>query len=250
MVITICAVLPYRGMRSRPTSRLKSWSVPPSSMSAFERDRVVAPGGAGRGTRGLVDRPAARRSAWRSRCARACARRSSSRMSSTISTGVELVEPLGVVADLGLAAVEDLEGLVLVRLRGGADLFAREARARVVRARRVADHRGEVADEEDDLVPELLELPHLLHQDGVAEVQVGRVGSKPALTRSGPPRARGALRARLGRGGRRRRGVRIASCSSAGSMPCAYARERDSAARPRAIDRRSSSESSPPVMAR
>ncbi len=33
---------PYSRIRSRPTRRLKSWSVPPSSTSAVERDRVVA----------------------------------------------------------------------------------------------------------------------------------------------------------------------------------------------------------------
>jgi hypothetical protein len=41
----------------------------------------------------------------------------------------------------------------------------------------VADHPGEVADQEDHLVPEVLELPHLVEQHGVADVQVrgGRV---------------------------------------------------------------------------
>ena len=33
VVSTICGGWPYFGIRSRPTSRLNSWSVPPSSMS-------------------------------------------------------------------------------------------------------------------------------------------------------------------------------------------------------------------------
>ena len=34
-VMTTCGSSPSSRMRSRPTSRLKSWSVPPSSTSAF-----------------------------------------------------------------------------------------------------------------------------------------------------------------------------------------------------------------------
>ena len=40
-------------MMSRPTFRLKSWSVPPSSTSAFERHRVV---GLGQRVEELVER--------------------------------------------------------------------------------------------------------------------------------------------------------------------------------------------------
>ena len=93
----------------------------------------------------------------------------------------ELVEPLGVVADLGLVGVEDLEDLLLVGLGVGGDLLARERLAGDVLAGGVADHRGEVADEEDDRVAELLEVPQLAHQHGVAEVQVGRGGVEAGL---------------------------------------------------------------------
>ena len=40
--------------------------------------------------------------------------------------------------------------------------------------RGVADHPGEVADQEDHLVAQVLELPHLVEQHGVADVQVRR----------------------------------------------------------------------------
>ena len=43
-----------------------------------------------------------------------------------------------------------------------------------LRPRGIADHAGEVPDEEGHLVPELLELAHLVEQHRVPEVQVGR----------------------------------------------------------------------------
>jgi len=45
----------------------------------------------------------------------------------------------------------------------------------------VADERGRVADEEDDLVAELLEVAQLAHEHGVAEVEVGGGGIKAGL---------------------------------------------------------------------
>ena len=54
------------------------------------------------------------------------------------------------------------------------DLLAREQRPGRRAAARVADPRGEVADDEDHLVAEVLELAQLLQDDGVAEVDVGR----------------------------------------------------------------------------
>src|SRR5205814_4897482 len=38
----------------------------------------------------------------------------------------------------------------------------------------IADHAGEVADEKDDAMAELLEVPHLAHHHGVTDVDVGR----------------------------------------------------------------------------
>jgi hypothetical protein len=70
--------------------------------------------------------------------------------------------------------VEDLPDLPLVGGGVGDDLVFGERRAGGVLAGGVADAGGEVADEEDDLVAELLELPQLVDDDGVAEVEVGR----------------------------------------------------------------------------
>ena len=93
----------------------------------------------------------------------------------------ELVEPLGVEADLGLVAVEDAEDLVGVGFRVFVDLLAGQRLAGDVAAGGIADERGEVADEEDDLVAEILEVLELAHEHGVAEVQVGRGGIESGL---------------------------------------------------------------------
>ena len=74
----------------------------------------------------------------------------------------------------GLVAVQDLEHLVGVGRGVGLDVLARERLAGDVLAGGVADHPGEVADQEDHLVAEVLELPQLVEQHGMAEVQVRR----------------------------------------------------------------------------
>ena len=83
-------------------------------------------------------------------------------------------EPAGVEVDAGALAVEDLEHLRLVGPGVGLHLLGRERRARGVAPGGVADHAGEIADEEDHLVAELLELAHLVEQHRVPEVQIRR----------------------------------------------------------------------------
>ena len=85
-------------------------------------------------------------------------------------------DQVGVEQDLGLGGVEDLEHLVAIGLGIGEDLLAGKGRARLVLARRIADHPGEVANQELDLVAELLEVAQLVDDYRVAEVQVGRRG--------------------------------------------------------------------------
>ena len=87
---------------------------------------------------------------------------------------VELAEPVGVAPQLGLVGIENLERLLDVGLGVRVDLLERERRPRGVAARRVADERREVADDEHDRVAEVLELPQLAQRHRVAEVQVGR----------------------------------------------------------------------------
>ena len=45
----------------------------------------------------------------------------------------------------------------------------------------IADHRGEVADQEDHLVAEVLHLPHLVQHNGVTEMDVRRGGVEAEL---------------------------------------------------------------------
>jgi hypothetical protein len=85
----------------------------------------------------------------------------------------ERVAPLGVAADLRLLRVQDQRGLLEVGLGVGLDLLTGQRRPRGVAAGRIADQRGEVANQEDHLVAQVLELPHLVEHDGVAQVQVG-----------------------------------------------------------------------------
>ena len=87
---------------------------------------------------------------------------------------VQRLDPVAVVDDGGLLGVEDLHSLLDVGLRVGLDLLLGQRRAGGVAAGRVADERGAVADDERDLVAEVLELAHLAQRDGVAQVQVGR----------------------------------------------------------------------------
>ncbi|CAM2144483.1 hypothetical protein PT2222_160058 [Paraburkholderia tropica] len=90
------------------------------------------------------------------------------------AVGAERHRPFAVVADFGLFAVEHERGLLEIRLGVRLDLLARERRTRGVAARRVADQRGEVADQEDHGMAEILQLAHLVEHDRVADVDVGR----------------------------------------------------------------------------
>ena len=106
--------------------------------------------------------------------------------------GAERREPLGVEGDARLSRVEDLEDLRLVRLRVREDLVLRELRARHLLAGGVADHSREVADQEDDRVPEALEVPHLPEDDRVPEVEIRRGRIEAHLHEQGLAGLRGA----------------------------------------------------------
>ncbi len=86
----------------------------------------------------------------------------------------ERVHPGGVERHLGLRRVENLEDLLLVGLGVVQHLLTGLWRAGSALAAGVADHAGEVADQEDDLVAQLLELTQLVDQHRVPQVQVGR----------------------------------------------------------------------------
>jgi len=56
-----------------------------------------------------------------------------------------------------------------------------QARASRIATRRVTDETREVTDQEDDLVPELLELAHLVDEHRVPKMQIGRSRIEPRL---------------------------------------------------------------------
>ena len=85
-------------------------------------------------------------------------------------------DPVAVVHDGGLLGIQDLHGLAHIGLGIGLDLLLRKLRTRGVLARGVADQRGTVADDEGDVVAQVLELTHLAQGHGVAQVQVGAGG--------------------------------------------------------------------------
>src|ERR1035437_1434278 len=86
-------------------------------------------------------------------------------------------EPARVEVDLRGDGVEDPEDLRLVRLCVNEDLLPRQLRTGHFLPGGIADHPGEVPDQKDHLVSQLLEVAHLPQDDRVAEVEVwsGRV---------------------------------------------------------------------------
>ena len=86
------------------------------------------------------------------------------------------LEPFAIEDGARAAGIEDFESLRLEAFGVAHDLVVRKLRARFRAAGGVADHRGEVADDEDGLVAEILKLPELLQRDGEAEVNVRRGG--------------------------------------------------------------------------
>jgi hypothetical protein len=83
------------------------------------------------------------------------------------------------------ARIQHQAGLLEVSAGVGFDLLARQRRTGRVAPRRIADHRGEIADQEDHGVPEVLQLAHLVQHHRMAQVQVGRRRIQPQLDPQG-----------------------------------------------------------------
>ena len=90
--------------------------------------------------------------------------------------GAHLRKPLGVVADLGVLGIEDLEGLIEVGLGVGLHLLLRQDRPRLRAAAGVADPPRVVADDQNGGVLFVLEHPEDVEHDQVADVDVGSGG--------------------------------------------------------------------------
>jgi hypothetical protein len=85
-------------------------------------------------------------------------------------------EPVPVEDDLGFFAVENFEGLFPEGFCISEHFFAAELGPGFGASGRVANHGGEVADNEDGLMSQLLELAEFFETDGEAEVNVGSGG--------------------------------------------------------------------------
>ena len=82
-------------------------------------------------------------------------------------------EPAPVEVDHSFLRIENLEDLRLVSFGVLLDLLAGKRRTRGRAARWVADHAGEIADQEDGSVAEILKVLQLAQNHRVAEMQVG-----------------------------------------------------------------------------
>ena len=91
------------------------------------------------------------------------------------------VAPFAVVADLGFGRVQNQAGLFVIGLGVRLDLLSGQRRARAVAPGRVADHAGEVADQKDDGMAQVLELAHFVQHHGVADVDIWRGGVQAEL---------------------------------------------------------------------
>src|SRR5208337_3509241 len=88
--------------------------------------------------------------------------------------GGKLREPAAVEVHHGFFLAENFENLRLVGLGILRNLLLRQRRPGRRAARRIADHSGEISDEEDDRVSEVLKMFQLAQQNRVPEVQIGR----------------------------------------------------------------------------
>jgi hypothetical protein len=155
----------------RPTKRLVSWSLPPSS-TGLDRDGVLS-------LQKRVERlQHGQRRVLRDPLLEILA-------GQDLLDGVALqdveegaaqkaAQPLGVEMKLGLGFVQDLERLLLVGLRVLGDLRLGELGPGAVAARGIAHERREVADDEHRRVPEVLEGPELAQDHAVAQMKVRR----------------------------------------------------------------------------
>src|SRR5580704_3667101 len=86
--------------------------------------------------------------------------------------GGELAHPSAVEVDHGFLRIENFEDLCLIGFGIFFDLFAGERRARDRAARWIADHAGEIADQKNRGVAEVLKVLELAQDYGVTQVQV------------------------------------------------------------------------------
>jgi hypothetical protein len=114
--------------------------------------------------------------------------------------------PVAVPADLGRGHVQDLVDLLQVGAGVLGDLLAGLAPAHLAASGGVADHAGEVADDQHDGVAEALELGQLAEHHRVAQGQVGGRGVDAQLDPERPALRGGLAQAGLQLPGRQHAG--------------------------------------------
>lgn len=108
---------------------------------------------------------------------------------------VELAQPLAVKPDDRLFPVQDPGQLCDIGFGIGLDLFRGEHGTRCGASGRIADQGGVVSDDDDDLMPKILELSQLAQHHGKAQMYVrgGRVQPELDFQRFAAARGTGKL---------------------------------------------------------
>jgi hypothetical protein len=94
---------------------------------------------------------------------------------------VHAFHPLAVEPDLGAVHVENPAHLLPVGLGVPVDLLPGEGRACSTPAGRVPDPSGEISDQEDDLVTQILKRPEPIERNQMADVKIGARGIAAVL---------------------------------------------------------------------
>src|SRR5208282_5789537 len=84
------------------------------------------------------------------------------------------LHPFAVEANFGQLGIENFVNLAAIGFGVGRDLFASERLAGFGTSGRIADHRGEVADQEDHGVAVALKVAQLLEHNRVPQMQIRR----------------------------------------------------------------------------
>ena len=94
---------------------------------------------------------------------------------------VESVHPCGIKHDLSFVRIQHFEYLGVVRLSIFQHLFTRQGWSRRIFTAGVTDHPRKIPDQEQCVMPEILQLAHLVEQHGMAEMQIRRSRIKARL---------------------------------------------------------------------
>ena len=84
------------------------------------------------------------------------------------------IRPFRVIANFRARRVQHQTGLGKIGLRVFFDLLRGKRRTGDIASRRIADHRGEITNQKNHVMAEILQLAHFVEHDGMPEVQIRR----------------------------------------------------------------------------